>query len=69
MEPIKNAGESVNYMDCEVTDLGLSSTWMTMGKLFDFSKPLFSLLLWMKGPISQSHYEHQDDDASRELRQ
>lgn len=39
---IKKAGEEVKGVDCEVTDLGLSLNWMTMGKLFDFSVAVFS---------------------------
>lgn len=44
-------------MHCETTDLGLSSNLMTMGMSLDFSMPLFSPLSWMRGLISQSHYE------------
>lgn len=50
--------EKVRSMDSEITDVGLSSNWLTMGKLLGFSKPLFSHLLWMRGPIPQNCYAH-----------
>ena len=59
VELMKNAGEGVKRMDLKVTDLGLSPNWMTMGKLFNFSKPQFSHLLWMRISISQMCYRHQ----------
>lgn len=52
VELIKNAQEGVKNMDFEVTNMALRSYWMTMGKFFEFSKPQFSQLLWMRIPIS-----------------
>lgn len=56
---IKKAGEGVKSIDCEVTHLGLSSNWMTMGQLFDCSKAQFSHLLHLRILFSQSCYKHQ----------